>query len=75
MDNTTKVSLTIDVDFRALCAQKDTLIRAMEGHVMDQEDKDHLDGILHFIDAFQDESADSLGEEVIFGCDEVEEKK
>ena len=66
----TKVSLTIDVDFRALRAQKDTLIRAMDGHVMDQEDKDHLGWILHFIDAFQDESADSLGEGVVFGCDD-----
>ena len=61
-----KVTITLDIDFSLLRQQKERIVnfacQETNGSI-----KADLDGIIHLIDAIQDEAAKQLGEKVIFG--------
>lgn len=63
---------TIDVDFARLREQKSTLLRLAnnpKGHNLSDQEVNHLDGLLNFLDALQDQAVDSNGidEKLVFG--------
>ncbi len=56
-----------EIDWALLRQQKQSLLEAMESvHPSIAED---LDGILHLLDALQDEAASKYGSDAVFGYD------
>jgi len=55
------------MDWKLLRKQKQSLLEVISGQEVTTDRKDDLDGILHTIDAIQDDAVDTFGEEEIFG--------
>ena len=57
------------VDFNLLNKQKETLVRLSWGISgnLSKKEKEHIEGLLNFLDHFQDECAEQLGEKIVFG--------
>jgi hypothetical protein len=64
-----KVTVTLDIDFRMLKEQKQSLLAILEKDAGDSV----LDGIIHVIDSIQDQAAEKLGEVIVFGSSEIRE--
>ena len=52
-------------DWKLLCEQKETLLHLFFSDRLTKEEKEQIDGLIEFIDNFQDE-AESLGYPVVF---------
>ena len=74
------IQITVDVsnvDWAMLGKQKETLLAAIpiikKNHPrLDSED---LRGLIHLIDSLQDQAAEIIGKEIVFGEEKPEERK
>lgn len=65
----TTANVTLNIDWEALREQKTVLLAQIEvlNHRGLSHQSDHLTGILNLIDAIQDQAAEQIGEEAVFG--------
>jgi len=54
------------VDWQQLRMQKNTLINLAGSKHMTDEQVEHIEGLLNFLDTIQDAAAEQLGEDVVF---------
>lgn len=60
LDGLNEDSYVNQMDWSLLRNQKRTLISVMSKHILDEQENDYLQGIVHLIDALQDFAVDEL---------------